>query len=221
MNDIVSNKKNIWNTRLQECIKEKGYTQTSFANALNKKFNTKYVQRDVSHWTHVGFATNEATDSKRGFPKYETMVYIADLLQVDLGYLTGEIELESFSLGSASNYMGLEPNAIVSIREVLQPDNHKSHLYDDPRRSLSRFISTNQFSRFVDSLVDLDNTSAVGIDDYKKRFLDLDRAIDFQRDTEYANKVARYELSEVLTSIMTELYLRPTYSNIEIENDNH
>ena len=36
MNDIIDRKQRCWNERLKKCILEGGYTQESFAHALNK-----------------------------------------------------------------------------------------------------------------------------------------------------------------------------------------
>ena len=98
MNDLLNEKAKCWKKRLKKCMDAGKYTQTSFAEALNNKYGTSYGQKDVSRWLHTGDAIKKG---EVGFPKYDTMVLIADFFNVDIGYLTGETDEDTFSLDKA------------------------------------------------------------------------------------------------------------------------
>ena len=124
MHDLSIRKAMFWKTRLKECIDAGKYTQASFAEALNNKYGTAYGQKDVSRWLHTG---DKIKKGEIGFPKYDTMVLIADFFNVDVGYLTGETDEDTFSLDKVCSYMGLNGEAIKVIREITEIEKKTSY----------------------------------------------------------------------------------------------
>lgn len=178
------------------------YTQTSFAEALNNKYGTNYGQKDVSRWMNTGA---KIKNGEIGFPKYDTMLLIADFLRIDVGYLTGETDEDSFSLEKACSYMGLNGEAIKAIREITRPGNEASYMRKDMRESFNKFLSAESFPTFFDRLHDLHLTSILPIHE-NRVFDNLDSAIEYTRGLEYKRKIERYELNEALVLLINELY---------------
>lgn len=202
MNDLFEAKENYWKIRLKNCINAQGYTQASFAEALNTKYGTSYGQKDVSRWINIG---TKSKNGQVGFPQYNTMLLIADFFSIDVGYLTGETDEISFSTEKACSYMGLNGEAIKAVREITHPDNKGSHMRKDMRESFNKFLSAEGFSNFFDSLYNLHIISK--LPNQENRIFDnLDSAIDYIRGLEYEGKIARYELNEALVLLVNELY---------------
>ena len=84
MNDIMDRKRHCWNERLKKCILDGGYTQESFAHALNKKYSTKFTQKTISRWVNLGDAKNGI----KSFPDFENMVQVRLLKKLNnYGYI--------------------------------------------------------------------------------------------------------------------------------------
>ena len=130
MNDLFKEKAKCWRDRLKKCMDAGKYTQASFAEALNNKYGTCFGQKDVSRWINTGAKTK---NGEVGFPKYETMLRVADFFHVDVGYLTGETDDDSFSLEKACSYLGLNGEAIKAIREITHPEDGDSLMRKDMR----------------------------------------------------------------------------------------
>lgn len=211
MNDIIDSKQRCWNERLKKCIHDCGYTQESFAFALNKKYSTKFTQKTISRWVNLGDAKNGI----KSFPDFENMVQVANFLSVDVGYLTGETDEDSFSLEKACSYMGLNGNAIKAIREITVPENMDSFFGKYKRDTFNMFLSAKGFPNFFESLNDLHQTSISPTAD-NRVFENLDSAIDYMRDLEYKGKIERYELNEALIILINEIYPNPPQADLNI-----
>jgi transcriptional regulator with XRE-family HTH domain len=135
---ILALKAECWRERLRKSLKERHFTQESFIEAINKKHNEKFGQKDASRWMNVG---SKKGKSNIGFPKYRTMILIADALGVDVGYLTGETDMDSFDVEKTSKFLGLGSQAINHIRKFTNPENTESMMYEDNRVSLDLFLS--------------------------------------------------------------------------------
>lgn len=150
-----------------------------------------------------------------GFPKYETMVLIADFFGVDIGYLTGETDEYTFSLDKACSFLGLNGAAVKAIRDITVPE-EKNGLYTKERRDTFNIVlSAKNFPDFFESLQDLHLTSL----DPKLQnrvFESLDSAIDYMRDLEYRGKIERYELNEALVMLINEIYPNPPKADLNI-----
>lgn len=85
-------KKSIFTTRFKECCKEKGYTQQDMADKLNISINgLKYHLR--SNNPH--------------FPPLDLIIKMAEIFDVDVGYLIGEISYKRYSMQTISDTTGL------------------------------------------------------------------------------------------------------------------
>ena len=213
MNDIFDRKQLCWNARLKKCILEGGYTQESLAHALNNKYSTKFTQKTISRWVNLGDAKNGI----KSFPDFENMLQVADFFNVDVGYLTGETDDDSFSLEKACSYMGLNGEAIKAIREITVPENMDSFFGKYGRDTFNKVLSAKGFRNFFESLYDLHQTSISPTED-NRVFDDLDSAIDYMRDLEYKGKIERYELSEALVMLINEIYPNPPRVDLNIKD---
>lgn len=207
MNDLLTEKAKYWKIRLKKCMDAGRYTQASFAEALNNKYGTCYGQKDVSRWMNTG-AKNK--NGEVGFPKYDTMLLVADFFRVDVGYLTGETDEDSFSLEKACSYMGLNGEAIKAIREITHPENEDSYMRKDMRESFNKFLSAEGFPNFFHSLFDLSQRSIPPNRIEKLAVENIDSAIDYIRESEFAWKIDRYELNEALVLLINEIYPNPS-----------
>lgn len=212
MHDLFEEKAKCWKDRLKKCMDMGGYSQATLAESLNKKYKTYYGQKDVSRWLNIGAKSKKG---QVGFPKYDTMLLLADFFSVDVGYLTGETDEDSFSLEKACSYIGLSGEAIKAIREFTHPENESSHMRKDMRESFNKFFSADGFSRFFDGLCSLYLTS---ISPQRKHELeDIDSAIDYMYGLEQSAKIERYELNEALVLLINEIYPNPSKASISIK----
>ena len=214
MHDLSIRKAMYWKTRLKECMDAGRYTQASFAEALNNRYGTAYGQKDVSRWLHTG---DKIKKGEVGFPKYDTMVLIADFFNVDIGYLTGETDEDTFSLDKACSYMGLNGEAIKAIREITRPENKESILRKYRRETFNKVLSAKGFPDFFDSLNAIYETS-ISPTEFDRVFENLDRAIDFMHDLDYQGKIERYELNEALVLLINEIFPNPTIKDLNIKD---
>lgn len=217
MNDIISKKISkkqcCWNERLKKCMQDAGYTQESFACDLNKTYNTQFTQKTISRWVNLGDAKNGI----KGFPDFDNMVYIADFFDVDIGYLTGETDEDSFSLEKACSYIGLNGKAIKAIREITNPENEADIMSEDMRPAFNKFLTAQGFPNFLNSLCDL-YCRSLSPKLIQNRVFDIDGAIDNIRNLEYYWKIERYELNEALILLINEIYPKPSLSDLSIKD---
>lgn len=214
MNDLLKEKAASWKIRLKKCMDAGRYTQASFAEALNNKYGTCYGQKDVSRWMNTGA---KIKNGEVGFPKYDTMLLVADFFRVDVGYLTGETDEDSFSLEKACSYIGLNGEAIKAIRGITNPENESNYMRQDMQEAFNKFLSAEEFPNFFHSLFDLYLTSMSPHRIEKREFENIDSAIDYIRNSEYAGKVERYELNEALILLINEIYPKPSLSDLSIK----
>ena len=174
MNDLIDDKKEIWNSRLSSCIKKTGLTQEKIAYEMNKKYGTSFTQKTISSWFHVG---EKRKNSVVGFPKAESMILIADYFGVDVGYLLGETDDETFTMEKAEKYLALNKEAIQAIMDITRP-NSSGPLALEMRKSINYLLSSKYFKIWFGTLDDIFQRSCVSEDDIKK-FDRLDDAIDY------------------------------------------
>jgi transcriptional regulator with XRE-family HTH domain len=212
MDDLINNRADIWNQRLKECLEKNNMTQDSFAESLSRKYGMEkdVSQKTVSRWLNVG---SKIKSGEIGFPKFESIILVADFFNVDVGYLIGEINEETFIMKDASEFMGLNSDAIKSIISITQPSS-KSLLFEDIKESLNTFLSSNKFSNLIGSLDDLLSLSK----NNKLNFEFLNDFIEYQRELKESEKICKYEINENLTLIIDDIYNSPKFENIEIEN---
>lgn len=189
MNDIISKREEIWNKKLGTCIKNAGYTsQKAFIDDFNKKYGTKCTQKDVSRWLHVGDIktskcnSNTKTDEKIGFPSYSNMIRIANFFNVDVGFLTGETEYNSFTLEAACKYLHLKQNTVEFLRLATSIDTAfkttRCPAYET-QTVLDKFITANSFPNFIQKFISLNNEYN-GPDKKNNVWLNLEREFGFE-----------------------------------------
>lgn len=124
-NKKMQDKAEAWRNRLRGLLKEKKLTQQGFADLLNEKFYGgkewgPISQKNVSNWLHVG--KSDRIGHNRPFPRFEIMLQIATALEVDLGYLIGDIDFKTYEAKDASEYTGLDEPALVNLRSLTHFD---------------------------------------------------------------------------------------------------
>ena len=174
IDNIISEKQEKWNKRFKECLENNNISQASFAKALEKYKDDKSEQSSqpnkidqtkeppnkqptISNWLNVG----AKRDGKApiGFPKFENMIMVADCLGVDIGYLIGETDAETFDLAKASEFMHLEPNALNNFLRVMKGD-ELSQKYEINEYStvLNKLLCSKYLDDFIKSLGALEDT---------------------------------------------------------------
>ena len=116
---IVRQKTEKWCRNLERLMRRERLTQSAFAKKINARFfgsEERFSQKTVSNWMNVGRPDRQG--HVRPFPKYEIMLQIANVLEVDVEHLTGDIECETRSAQNASEYTGLDEDAIKQIRSI-------------------------------------------------------------------------------------------------------
>ena len=157
---IKKKKAECWNHRLQFCLDNKNLTQTEFADRLNERYDTKFTQTTISDWLNVD---NYRGNRKIGFPKYENMVLIAEYLEVDLGYLTGETDMETFTIKKVSEYTNLTGDAVNAILKITGAKRscidwgYHSEKY---KGVLNNLLTSSEFVDFIKALGDMEDVYA-------------------------------------------------------------
>ena len=141
------------------------YTQQSLADAMNRKYSgqrsSDFTQKSVGRWLRVG-STSGPNGRVVGFPEYETMLYIADFFNVDLGYLTGETDSEKFDIKKTSKFLRLSEEAVVAVERMT---NIKTAFgateglwWNDAAETISMILSHPRFNEIIRAVWDLQRT---------------------------------------------------------------
>ena len=218
----------IWNERLKEAMRPRGsrkkLTQSKLAKIMRERYGEcadedsgtrgkrQFTQQDVSNWLNVGDSKSKKGEQRadtRGFPKMETAIMLADCLSVDVGYLLGETDCCSFSQEKAADYLGIEPEAIASIRGLTtDADGDRGPMEKDFSTIISRFVSARGFPDFILSLLDIE-VAAKGLEELIESNVEdseLDSHIDEEIQRFYELKTYRYEAFESFVAIVQELW---------------
>ena len=155
----IEQRKACWNERIKKCLRDKKMTQAKFAELYNKQNETNSCsQRTVSRWLRVG-------DYKKGiknFPEYETMMKIANVLGVEVGYLTGETEAESYNAQKAADYLRLSVNTVNSIKQLTDRKSSGKTVISRvphpmmPSRMYEKLLTAEHFYPFLAQMEELD-----------------------------------------------------------------
>ena len=154
MNDILEKKEDIWRERFKLLMEEKGYTQKTFLREYKKRYGGG-TQANVSRWLRVGnIVQKDGIAKKIGFPSYETMLNIADLFGVTIGYLTGETNFESFEMEKACQHFGIDEDTGKALHDITSGKNLR--LYECQSReikaTLQYLLKAHNFPRFISGL---------------------------------------------------------------------
>ena len=198
-----------WNKRFVACWKGK-YTQEQLADALNERYHmTSFTQKAINRWMHLG----DAKHGLKGFPQYETMLRIAEFFDVDVGYLTGETDAESYTEEKISSYLGLSTDAIKVIKKSTGNDRFLSALICTPTETVrclfNNFLTAKRFPEFMETMAELasiyedpDKIKRLWEEAEKKYGKDLlSEAIEHRDDTEEDNLDPSPELIEAIHAV--------------------
>jgi transcriptional regulator with XRE-family HTH domain len=116
MKDILTKKAEIWCERISGIMKEKGYTQKTFLKEYRERYGGG-TQANISRWHRVG--SKIEGEKIIGFPSFETVSNIADLLGVSVGYLTGETDFESFDMERTCEFMGIDEDTVKAVKGIV------------------------------------------------------------------------------------------------------
>lgn len=162
-NEVVESRLKSWRDNLSGLMKERGLTQNDLAELINNRFyggseSPRFTQKNVSTWVNAGLRVNAALPDRKGhghvrpFPKFEIMLQIAAVLEVDLGYLIGDIECKTYKAQDAHEYTGLEESALEEVRKITHFE-RKYHL-GESRGSNSAIMSEILKSPILPELLD-------------------------------------------------------------------
>ena len=155
----IERRKKCWNDRFKQCLKDRNMTQAGFADALNKQYNTNaYSQKTVNRWMRVG----NPTKGIKNLPEYETMIKIANVLNVEVGYLTGETDGENYDAQRTADYLNLTIKTIHSIKQITDRGKPgKTTVFRRPipllaSRMYEKLLTAEGFGPFLAQMEDLD-----------------------------------------------------------------
>lgn len=155
--DIMDKVGDCWNQNLKKCLKDKGYTQETFADAYKKQYGTGN-QSSVYRWLNVGSAIG--SDGKKiGLPSYDTMKRIADFFHVTVGHLTGETDYETFEMERTCKYLGITEGTGKSLKRITGSTHdciEWGYQSDNYQRIIDAFFTADKFTDFVHALKQLD-----------------------------------------------------------------
>lgn len=146
-----------WNKRLADKIDSSPLTQSQLSKDINAKYETSFTQTMLSRWTHVG-------EPGKGYPKrlpdYQNMHILADYFNVNVGFLTGETDCSTFQMQDACTYLGLDEDAIESLRQNTgQTDgNNFSAKYfpTETQNALNRLLHSQGLSELLEEMAHIE-----------------------------------------------------------------
>lgn len=142
MTDIYESKR-IWDARVREQYKKKRrWTQQDLADEINQAFPhaENVTQNMISRWVNI-------SKGDRPFPPYERMRMIAHVLEVDVAYLTGDIDGTTHDEQDAADHMGIGVEGVRGIRDAVRGKN--SSLTGIRGKALTRLFSCKPFIETV------------------------------------------------------------------------
>lgn len=145
--------KSIFTTRFKECCKEKGYTQQDIADKLNISIN------GLKH--HL-------RNKNPHFPPLELMTEIANILDVDVGYLIGEINCKRYSMQKISDITGLHETVYPYI---LKQSGNYSWEFCRLFYILSQTPYIDDLLEIIDDYLNLSTTEVISVNyEHKKSY---------------------------------------------------
>jgi len=189
LNKAVKPRLEAWRDNLLGLMKERGLTQNGLAELINDRFyggseSPRFTQKNVSTWVNAGLPDRKG--HVRPFPKFEIMLQIAAVLEVDLGYLIGDIECKTYNAQDAHEYTGLEESALEEVRKITHFE-RKYHL-GISRGSNGAMISEILKSPILPELLD-EMTCLVRLNDKRD---DITEAVVAEYGEELVNRAFRY-----------------------------
>lgn len=168
----------IMRTRLVELRKREGLSQERLAQKLNEEYEeltqkgmkpgekrkAKYSQITISKLEHVGEQWKAYDETP--FPSMERLLLLARFFNVDVGYLLGETDYETFDEERASKYLRLNCEAIRKLERITSPRGSFRYAFmmgQEVSKVLEQIILSASFGPLIEAFIDLKN--ACEIDD--------------------------------------------------------
>lgn len=135
----------------------KNLTQEKMADKINDFLGVStYDQKRVSRWIHVGCKNKNGQVTP--FPPFEIMAVIAEILEVDIDYLTGVHDQETYGIQQSCEYVGLTEGAIKALRGMTRFERKyrcelsEQHGTNTPGMIISALLASKGFPKLVDEL---------------------------------------------------------------------
>lgn len=188
-NKVVEPRLEAWRNNLLGLMKKQGLTQNDLKDLINDRFygeseKPRFTQKNVSTWVNAGLPDRKG--HVRPFPKFEIMLQIAAVLEVDLGYLIGDIECKTYKAQDAHEYTGIEESALEQVRKITHFE-RRYHL-GESRGSNSAMISEILKSPILPELLD-EMAYLVRLNDKRD---DITEAVVAEYGEELVNRAFRY-----------------------------
>ncbi|MEA5003596.1 MAG: hypothetical protein VB081_08865 [Christensenella sp.] len=154
MNNMLRSRAKIWCDRLNQLMKENGYTQETFLKEYKSRYG-RGTQANVSRWLRVGNAIQKNGVSKEiGFPSYENMLNIAGFFGVTVGYLTGETDFETFEIEKACQCLGIDEETGKALQNISYGKSICFGCYQikEIGATLRYLVTSANFPRFISGL---------------------------------------------------------------------
>lgn len=153
--------------RLAGLRTERGLSQEQLAGELNRKYGTKYTQGTISKIENVGRPWNKCKVAP--FPKAEKLLLLADYFGVDVGFLIGETDYETFNEERTSKYLRLNSRTVKTLERMTSPHgSFRFSLMTGPEVSgvLEQIIPAESFGPLIKAFADLKR--ACEVDDHSE-----------------------------------------------------
>lgn len=188
-NKVVEPRLEAWRNNLLGLMKEQGLTQNDLKDLINDRFygeseKPRFTQKNVSTWVNAGLPDRKG--HVRPFPKFEIMLQIAAVLEVDLGYLIGDIECKTYKAQDAHEYTGIEESALEQVRKITHFE-RRYHL-EESRGSNGAMISEILKSPILPELLD-EMACLVRLNDKRD---DITEAVVAEYGEELVNRAFRF-----------------------------
>ena len=188
-NKVVEPKLKAWRDNLLGIMKEHGLTQDDLAKLINDRFyggrnSGPFTQKNVSTWVNAGLPDRKG--HIRPFPKFEIMLQIAAVLEVDLGYLIGDIECKTYKAQDAHEYTGIEESALEEVRKITRFE--RKYCLGESRDSNSAIMSEILKSPIFPELLD-EMGRLVQLNDKRDTIMD---AVFSEYEEDLISKALRY-----------------------------
>lgn len=194
-----------WNTNLRKARKKAGFMQTDLAQVMRDEYGFRSCsQKNISEWENVG------KGGEYRFPSYPQMVALAECLDVDVAYLTGDLETERLVDLKIAERLGTDPvlaDLIMALEytkdETIDDDGEKI-IVDNGMEAMALFILESSLSGVIAEFRDYVSTymSARRMDSQREAREEHDRM-------ERAMKIRQFNLIDSFTRMLHERYPMP------------
>ena len=194
-----------WNTNLRKARQKIGFTQMDLAQAMRDEYGLRSCsQKNISEWENVG------KGGEYHFPSYPQMVALAGCLDVDVAYLTGDLETEHWDDLKIAERLGTDP-VLADLIMALQytknetiDDDGKKIIVNNGMEAMALFILESSLSGVITEFRDYVSTymSARRMDSPQEARKECDRM-------EREMKFRQFNLIDSFTRMLHRQYPMP------------